>query len=92
MQRRNFLKTAAVGAAATGLAMPARAEGPAIKWRLASSFPKSLEVIYGGAEGLARRVSELTGGRFEIRVFAGGELVPATGELDAQPRRPSIML
>ena len=54
MQRRDFLKTAGVGAAAAGLALPARAETPAIKWRLASSFPKSLDTIYGGAETLAR--------------------------------------
>ncbi|WP_295413986.1 TRAP transporter substrate-binding protein [uncultured Thiodictyon sp.] len=85
MQRRDFLKTAGVGAAAAGLALPARAAAPTptIKWRLASSFPKSLDTIYSGAENLARRVSELTDGRFEIRPFAGGELVPATGVLDA---------
>jgi TRAP-type mannitol/chloroaromatic compound transport system substrate-binding protein len=83
MQRRNFLKTAGIGAAAAGLTLPARAEGPAIKWRLASSFPKSLDTIYGGAETLAKRVSELTDGRFEIRVFAGGEIVPSFGVLDA---------
>jgi TRAP-type mannitol/chloroaromatic compound transport system substrate-binding protein len=82
MQRRDFLKSAGVGVAA-GLAMPARAESPTIKWRLASSFPKSLDTIYGGAEMLAKRVAELTDGRFEIRVFAGGEIVPPFGVLDA---------
>lgn len=59
------------------------AETPQIKWRLASSFPKSLDTIYGGAETLAKRVAALTDGRFEIRVFAGNELVPAFGVLDA---------
>ncbi len=83
MQRRDFLKTAGIGAAAAGLAPPVRAETPTIKWRLASSFPKSLDTIYGGAETMAKRVAELTDGRFEIRVFAGGELVPALGVLDA---------
>ncbi|QIK37278.1 TRAP transporter substrate-binding protein [Caldichromatium japonicum] len=83
MQRRDFLKTAGIGALAAGAALPARAEGPVIKWRLASSFPKSLDTIYGGGETLAKRVAELTDGRFEIRVFAGGELVPAFGVLDA---------
>jgi len=83
MQRRDFLKTAGVGAAAAGLTLPVRAEGPAIKWRMASSFPKSLDTIYGGAETLAKRVAELTDGRFEIRVFAGGEIVPPFGVLDA---------
>jgi len=85
MQRRDFLKTTGIGALAAGasVALPVRAEGPTIKWRLASSFPKSLDTIYGGAETLSRRVAELTEGRFEIRVFAGGELVPAFGVLDA---------
>lgn len=82
MQRRDFLKSA--GLAAAGATLPVRAaELPAVKWRLASSFPKSLDTIYGGAETLAKRVSELTDGRFEIRVFAGGELVPPFGVLDA---------
>jgi TRAP-type mannitol/chloroaromatic compound transport system substrate-binding protein len=83
MQRRDFLKTAGVGAVAAGLAVPARADAPAIKWRLASSFPKSLDTIYGGAETLTKRVAELTDGRFEIRIFAGGEIVPPFGVLDA---------
>ncbi len=83
MQRRDFLKTAGIGALAAGIATPALAAAPTIKWRMASSFPKSLDTIYGAAEVLAKRVAELTDGRFEIRVFAGGELVPAFGVLDA---------
>ncbi|MBK1695079.1 ABC transporter substrate-binding protein [Chromatium weissei] len=83
MQRRDFLKSAGIGAIAAGVALPAQAETTTVKWRLASSFPKSLDTIYGGAETLAKRVAELTEGRFEIRVFAGGELVPAFGVLDA---------
>jgi TRAP-type mannitol/chloroaromatic compound transport system substrate-binding protein len=56
---------------------------PTIKWRMASSFPKSLDTIYGAGEMLAKRVAEITEGKFEIRVFAGGEIVPALGVLDA---------
>ena len=56
---------------------------PVIKWRLASSFPKSLDTIYGAASVLAKRIAELTDGKFEIRVFAGGEIVPPFGVLDA---------
>ena len=63
---------------------PASVTGsPTIKWRLASSFPKSLDTIYGAAEVLTKRIAELTDGKFEIRVFAGGEIVPAFGVLDA---------
>ncbi|MBW7902320.1 MAG: TRAP transporter substrate-binding protein [Rhodocyclaceae bacterium] len=85
MERRSFLKKAGVGlAVGTAAAMPAiAADAPTIKWRLASSFPKSLDTIYGGAEVVARRVAEATNGKFQIQVFAGGEIVPPFGVLDA---------
>ena len=83
MQRRDFLKGASLGTAAT-LAAPAIAQSqPLVKWRLASSFPKSLDTIYGGAEVLANRLRAMTGGKFDIRVFAGGEIVPGLQALDA---------
>ncbi len=56
---------------------------PEVKWRLQSSFPKSLDTIYGGAEDLAARVSAATGGKFQISVFAAGEIVPPFQVLDA---------
>ena len=87
MQRRDFLKKASIGAAAGAaatVAAPAMAQSlPSIKWRLTSSFPKSLDTIYGGAEQLANRLRELTGGKFDIRVFPGGEIVPGLQALDA---------
>ncbi|MCR6632217.1 MAG: TRAP transporter substrate-binding protein [Magnetospirillum sp.] len=84
MERRSFLKAAAVGAAASTVAAPALAQSaPEIKWRMASSFPKSLDTLFGAGELIARRVSELTEGKFQIRVFAGGEIVPGLQVLDA---------
>ena len=87
MERRSFLKKAGVGlaAGAAGAAsMPAIAQNaPVLKWRLASSFPKSLDTIYGGAEYMAKRVAELTGGKFQIQVFAAGEIVPGPAVHDA---------
>ena len=66
------------------LAAPAIAQSqPEIKWRLAASWPKSLDTLYGGAEYLAKRVAEATDNKFQIRVFAGGEIVPALQVLDA---------
>lgn len=56
---------------------------PEVKWRLTSSFPKSLDTIYGGAEILANRLRAMTGGKFDIRVFPGGEIVPGLQALDA---------
>ena len=88
LDRRSFLTRASVGgaaAAATGLlAAPAIAqEAPQVTWRLASSFPKSLDTIYGGAEEMAQRLSEATDGRFNIQVFAAGEIVPGLDAINA---------
>ena len=84
MERRSFLKRAAAGASAGVIAAPALAQSqPTINWRVASSFPKSLDTIYGAAETFTKRVSTLTNGKFNIRVFAGGEIVPALQVLDA---------
>ena len=84
MERRRFIQNAGAGLAGGLVAPPAIAQSqPAVHWRLASSFPKSLDTIFGAADILARRVSESTGGRFQLRVFAGGEIVPGLQVLDA---------
>ncbi len=56
---------------------------PKVSWRCASSFPKSLDTIYGGGEEIAKYVSEMTDGNFTIRVYPAGELVPGLQVLDA---------
>lgn len=86
--RRGFLTRATVGGAAaaagTALAAPAIAqEMPEIKWRLTSSFPKSLDTIYGAADELSRRLKEATDGKFTIQPFAAGEIVPGLQAADA---------
>ena len=86
MQRRQFIKQAgAAGLVTATLATPTQASPAAgkISWKLASSYPKSLDTIYGAAEQLANRVRALTNGNFDIRVYAGGELVPGLQVLDA---------
>jgi len=88
MQRRKFLRTAALGAGGVAsvstLSAPAIAQTmPELKWRLASSFPKSLDTIYGAGEVFARYIQEMTDNRFQIRVFAAGEIVPGLQVLDA---------
>jgi TRAP-type mannitol/chloroaromatic compound transport system substrate-binding protein len=86
MQRRDFL-TKAAASAATGsaiLAAPAViGQSPAVRWRLTSAFPKSLDTIYGAAEVFAAQVGKMTGGKFQISVHAAGELVPTPGLVDA---------
>ena len=86
--RRSFLTRAGIGGAAAAagatLAAPAIAqEMPTINWRVASSFPKSLDTIYGSGEELATRLKEATDGKFNLQVFAAGELVPGLQAIDA---------
>jgi TRAP-type mannitol/chloroaromatic compound transport system substrate-binding protein len=87
-KRRQFLTQAGVGlvagAAASTIASPAIAQtAPEIKWRLTSSFPKSLDTIYGAAETFAKAVAEATDNKFQIQVFSGGEIVPGLQAADA---------
>jgi TRAP-type mannitol/chloroaromatic compound transport system substrate-binding protein len=89
MKRRKFITTAAIGgvtaaAAAANFPKPAIAQSqPEIKWRLASSFPKSLDTLFGGAERISKIVADATDNKFQIRPFAAGEIVPALQVLDA---------
>ena len=70
-----------------GAAAPGVVTQPRVRWRLASSFPASLGVLYGGAETFAARVAALTDGRFEIEPHEAGELVPALQVMDAVQNR-----
>ena len=84
MKRREFLQAAGVGLTVSAVAAPAIAQSmPELKWRLTASWPKSLDTLYGGCEYFARRVAEMTDNRFQIQVFAAGEIVPGLQVLDA---------
>src|SRR3954469_14217174 len=86
MERRAVLRRSALAAtAAAPLAAPAivHAQAPAIRWRLTSSYPTSLDAINGAAHVFSKTVAELTDDRFQIRVFRPGEGVPALRALDA---------
>lgn len=82
--RRQFVKTAAMAAAGAAIAMPAIAQAaPEVKWRLTSSFPRSLDLMFGAAEIFAQTVSDATDGKFQIKVFPTNELTPGLRALDA---------
>ncbi|MGE0284996.1 MAG: TRAP transporter substrate-binding protein [Bradyrhizobium sp.] len=85
MKRRDFLKVTGIGAVGTAaIAAPAIAQSmPELKWRMPTSWPKSLDTLYGGAELMAKMVAEATDNKFQIQVFAGGEIVPGLQVLDA---------
>ena len=95
MQRRKLLKTGATAitaAVGTGLISSctirreesiSKVSAPKIRWRMATSWPISLDTIYGGAEIISQRVNDLSGGNFQIKPYAAGELVPGLEVLDA---------
>lgn len=84
MERRSFVRSAGIAGVLAAGAAPAIVQAQAqVRWRLASSFPKSLDTIFGAADVFAKKVSEMTGGKFQISVHAGGEIVPALQVVDA---------
>ncbi len=85
MKRRDFIKVTGIGVAgAATMAAPAIAQSmPQIKWRMPTSWPKSLDTLYGGAEMMAKVVGEATDNKFQIQTFAAGEIVPGLQVLDA---------
>ena len=92
IDRRSFVTRATgavAGAAALGAcagddaAAPAVHTQPSVRWRLASSFPRSLDTLYGINDYLTERISQMTDGRFTIRPYPAGEIVPGLQVLDA---------
>jgi TRAP-type mannitol/chloroaromatic compound transport system substrate-binding protein len=81
MKRRNFLSAAGLGLGGAIVAAPAIAQSrPEVRWRMATNFPRSLDILHGGAEFLARRIAALTDGKFQI---VGVEIMPGLQVLDA---------
>ncbi len=82
MDRRSLIKRAGIAGVLAAGAAPAVHAQAAIRWRMASSFPKSLDTIYGAGEVFSKAVRAMSGGKFEISVHAAGELMPAFGVVD----------
>ena len=83
MKRRGFLGKAAAGTAASLAIAPAAQAQSGARWRMQTAWPKSLDTIYGSADALARRVSAVSSGQFDLRAHAAGEIVPAGQIFDA---------
>jgi TRAP-type mannitol/chloroaromatic compound transport system substrate-binding protein len=84
MDRRQFVTGGGIATVLATGAAPAVAQTlPEVRWRLASSYPKNLDTLIGAVDLVSRRVAELTGNKFQIKVFGPGEIVPALQVLDA---------
>jgi TRAP-type mannitol/chloroaromatic compound transport system substrate-binding protein len=83
LQRRGFITHTGLAGILTASAAPAvMAAAPAVRWRLASSFPKSLDTIFGAADVFAAKLDQMSGGKFKVSVHAGGELMPPFSVVD----------
>jgi TRAP-type mannitol/chloroaromatic compound transport system substrate-binding protein len=88
MKRRSFVGQAGLaGILAAGTAPAVIAAEANVRWRLASSFPKSLDTIFGAAEVFAKKIGEMSSGKFQISIHAAGELMPAFGVVDGVKNR-----
>ena len=92
LPRRAFLGLAAgalVGGVGTACSGPEAAGSaavitqPNVQWRLASSYPRTIDALFGSSEILAEKLSAITDGRFQLRNYSAGELVPALEVFDA---------
>jgi TRAP-type mannitol/chloroaromatic compound transport system substrate-binding protein len=84
MERRSFVRSAGIAGVLAAGSAPAIVHAQAsLRWRLTSSFPKSLDTLFGVADVFAKKVSDMTGGKFQISTHAAGEIVPAFGTVDA---------
>ena len=84
MKRRQFLKVASAGIAASAVATPAIAQSmPEVRWRLTASWPKSLDTLWGSCETFSKYLAEATDNKFQVQSFAAGEIVPGLQALDA---------
>ena len=95
MKRRHLLGYGLTGAVGTTALASCAADAPStatgeaaeafpeVRWRMATSWPQSLDTLYGAAETVCDRIAAMTDGRFTIEPYAGGEIVPGLQVLDA---------
>jgi TRAP-type mannitol/chloroaromatic compound transport system substrate-binding protein len=86
-RRRRFLATATRAVAVTAAAAVVDAPGviaqPKVQWRMSTSYPAAVDTLHGAALRLAKIVEEMSGGRFRIEVFPGGQIMAPFDCFDA---------
>jgi len=86
MHRRFLIQHGGIaGVLAAGIAPAVHAQA-LTRWRLASSFAQPFDIFLGAAQSFARKVGEMSGGRFQIDVHAAGELMSPLDVLDGVER------
>jgi TRAP-type mannitol/chloroaromatic compound transport system substrate-binding protein len=73
--RRRFLETATGLVAAVVTDAPHVIAQPKVQWRMSTAWTPALDVLQGAAQRLGNLVEEMSGGRFRIEVFAGGQIM-----------------
>ena len=103
MKRRDFMKTAGIGALAAGgvlagcqqkqeaAAPTAAAPKETYDWKLVTTWPKNFPGLGIAAENVAKHITEMSGGRINVKVYGAGELVPAFEIFDAVSRGTAEM-
>ncbi|RCX32790.1 TRAP transporter substrate-binding protein [Thioalbus denitrificans] len=86
MKRRDFVKTLGAGSLVAGTAVvgaPAVHAQTKVQWKMVTTWPKNFPGLGTGANFLAQLITEMSGGRIEVKVYGAGELVPAFEIFDA---------
>ena len=94
MDRRDFLKKAGSGAAVLGAASAISQVAQAkteYKWKMVTTWPKNFPGLGTGANNLAQLITEMSGGRIQVKVYGAKELVPAFEVFDAVSRGTAEM-
>ena len=87
MKRRDFIKGVGAGTALTGLGSTTLVNAATrFKWKMVTTWPKNFPGLGTGANNLAKLITEMSGGRIQVKVYGAKELVPAFETFDAVSR------
>jgi len=91
MKRREFIKKLGGSGLVAGstLLAPELAQAkvkPEYKWKMVTTWPKNFPGLGTGANYLAKLITEMSGGRIQVKVYGAKELVPAFEIFDAVSR------
>ena len=82
--RRKFIaKAGGLVAVAAAAGAPQVLAQPRVQWRMSTAWAPANDLLQGAAIRLAKVVEEMSGGRFQIEVFPGGQIIPPFECFDA---------